>query len=199
MILFLIDKLAASIVAFPLIALFLFITDKERFLRKWIKVLLFAVYMNAMLIIVGIPNVAYIRWDPTINWIPFHDFSSSNILGMVLNIIMLIPFGVFLPVYFAKFRKLLPTVLAGVIMSLTMEGLQLLTFRATDVDDLIMNTLGTLLGYFIGALIVRRADKKEKECRDIVKLAAMVTISIVVVFFINYPLMNLILHALGEI
>ena len=199
MLLFLIDKLAASIVAFPLIALFLFITDKERFLRKWIKVLLFAVYMNAMLIIVGIPNVAYIRWDPTINWIPFHDFSSSNILGMVLNIIMLIPFGVFLPVYFAKFRKLLPTVLAGVIMSLTMEVLQLFTFRATDVDDLIMNTLGTLLGYFIGALIVRRADKKEKECRDIVKLAAMVTISIMVVFFINYPLMNLILHALGEI
>ena len=165
MLLFLIDKLAASIVAFPLIALFLFITDKERFLRKWIKVLLFAVYMNAVLIIVGIPNVAYIRWDPTINWIPFHDFSSSNILGMVLNIIMLIPFGVFLPVYFAKFRKLLPTVLAGVIMSLTMEVLQLFTFRATDVDDLIMNTLGTLLGYFIGALIVRRADKKEMECR----------------------------------
>ena len=199
MLLFLIDKLAASIVAFPLIALFLFITDKERFLRKWIKVLLFAVYMNAMLIIVGIPNVAYIRWDPTINWIPFHDFSSSNILGMVLNIIMLIPFGVFLPVYFAKFRKLLPTVLAGVIMSLTMEVLQLFTFRATDVDDLIMNTLGTLLGYFIGALIVRRADKKEKECRDIVKLVAMVAISIMVVVFVNYPLMNLILHALGEI
>lgn len=199
MLLFLIDKLASSIVAFPLIALFLFITDKERFLRKWIKVLLFAVYMNAMLIIVGIPNVAYIRWDPTINWIPFHDFSSSNILGMVLNIIMLIPFGVFLPVYFAKFRKLLPTVLAGVIMSLTMEVLQLFTFRATDVDDLIMNTLGTLLGYFIGALIVRRADKKEKECRDIVKLVAMVAISIMVVVFVNYPLMNLILHALGEI
>ena len=197
MLLFLIDKLASSIVAFPLIALFLFIIDKERFSRKWIWGLLFAVYMNAMLIIVGIPNVAYIRWDPTINWIPFHDFSSSNILGMVLNIIMLIPFGVFLPVYFAKFRKLLPTVLAGVIMSLAMEVLQLFTFRETDIDDLIMNTLGTLLGYFIGALIVRRADTKE--CRDILKLAAMVTISIMVVFFINYPLMNLILHALGEI
>ena len=188
MLLFLIDKLASSIVAFPLIALFLFITDKERFSRKWIWVLLFAVYMNAMLIIVGIPNVAYIRWDPTINWIPFHDFSSSNILGMVLNIIMLIPFGVFLPVYFAKFRKLLPTVLAGVIMSLAMEVLQLFTFRATDVDDLIMNTLGTLLGYIIGALIVRRTDKKE--CRDIGKLVAMVTINIMVVFFINYPLMS---------
>lgn len=44
--------------------------------------------------------------------------------------------------------------------------------------------------YFIGVLIVHRADKKEKECRDIVKLAAMVTISIMVVFFINYPLMS---------
>ena len=75
-------------------------------------------------------------------------------------------------------------------MSLAMEVLQLFTFRATDVDDLIMNTLGTLLGYFIGALIVRRADKKETECRDIAKLAAMVTISIMVVVFVNYPLMS---------
>ena len=190
MLLFLIDTLASSIVAFPLIALFLFIVDKERFSRKWIWVLLFAVYMNAMLIIVGIPNVAYIRWDPTINWIPFHDFSSSNILGMVLNIIMLIPFGVFLPVYFAKFRKLLPTVLEGVIMSLAMEVLQLFTFRATDVDDLIMNTLGTLLGYIIGALIVRRTDKKEKECRDIVKLVVLVMINIMVVFFIMQSICN---------
>ena len=128
MLLFLIDKLASSIVAFPLIALFLFIIDKERFSRKWICVLLFAVYMNAMLIIVGIPNVAYIRWDPTINWIPFHDFSSSNILGMVLNFIMLIPFGVFLPIYFVRFRKLLPTVVAGVIMSLVQR---IINFRCT--------------------------------------------------------------------
>ena len=128
MLLFLIDKLAVSIVAFPLIALFLFIADKERFSRKWKWVLLFAVYMDAVLIIVGIPNVAYIRWDPTINWIPFHDFSSSNILGMVLNFIILIPFGVFLPIYFVRFRKLLPTVVAGVIMSLVQR---IINFRCT--------------------------------------------------------------------
>lgn len=154
--------------------------------------------MNAMLIVVGLPYATYIRWEPSINWIPFHDFSSSNILGMVLNIVMLIPFGAFLPIYFTKFRKLLPTVIAGMSMSLVIEILQLFTFRATDVDDLIMNTLGNLLGYFVGAFIARKIYKKEENNKDIIKLVVMVIISILVVVFVNNPLMTCILRTLGE-
>ncbi|MGN0252021.1 MAG: VanZ family protein, partial [Oliverpabstia sp.] len=155
-------------------------------------------HMNAMLIVVGLPYAAYIRWEPSINWIPFHDFSSSNILGMVLNVVMLIPFGSFLPIFFTKFRKLLPTVIAGMAMSLVIEILQLFTFGATDVDDLIMNTLGTLLGYFVGAFIARKVYKKEENNKDIIKLVVMVIISILVVVFVNNPLMICILRALGE-
>lgn len=59
---------------------------------------------------------------------------------------MFIPFGAFLPIYFGRFWKMSTTVLAGAFMSFTIEVLQLFTFRLTDIDDLIMNTLGTLLG-----------------------------------------------------
>lgn len=198
MLVFLLDKFVGVLVALPLIMLFLFLADKERFVKKWFWVFLFAMYMNAMLILVGIPYAEYITWHPIINWIPFNDFTPSNILGMVLNIVMLIPFGAFLPIYFKKFRKLVPTVIAGIVMSLTLEILQLFTFRATDIDDLIMNTLGTLLGYFIGAFIVRNAED-EKTNKDVIKLIVMVTISILVVVFINNPLMTMVLNALGEI
>ena len=34
-------------------------------------------------------------------------------------------------------------------MSLTVELLQILTFRATDINDLIVNTVGAVLGYFV--------------------------------------------------
>lgn len=199
MLIFLLDKFVGVLVALPLVLLFLFLADKKRFTKKWFWAVLFVAYMNAMLIMVGIPYAEYITWEPTINWIPFHDFTPSNILGMALNVVMLVPFGAFLPIYFKKFRKLLPTVLAGAIMSLIMEILQLFTMRATDVDDLIMNTLGAFLGYFIGAFIVRKADKEEENEKDMVKLLIMVTISILVVVFINNPLMTIFLKALGEI
>lgn len=198
MLVFFIDKFAGALVALPLIILFLFLVDKKRFTKKWFWVLLFAIYMNAMLIIVGIPSAQYITWEPSINWIPFHDFTPSNILGMVLNIVMLIPFGAFLPIYFKRFRKLLPTVVAGAFMSLTIEILQLFTFRATDIDDFIMNTLGAFLGYCIGAFIVRKNDEEE-ENKDAIKLIVMVIMSILVVVFINNPLMTVILRAMGEI
>lgn len=198
MLVFLLDKFAGALVVLPLIILFLFLVDKERFTKKWFWVLLFAIYMNAMLIIVGIPYAQYITWEPSINWIPFQDFTPSNILGMVLNIVMLIPFGAFLPIYFKRFRKLLPTVAAGAIMSLTIEILQLFTFRATDIDDFIMNTLGAFLGYCIGAFIVRK-DEEEEANKDVIKLIVMVIMSILVVVFINNPLMTMILRAMGEI
>lgn len=198
MLVFLLDKFAGALVVLPLIILFLFLVDKECFTKKWFWVLLFAIYMNAMLIIVGIPSAQYITWEPSINWIPFQDFTPSNILGMVLNIVMLIPFGAFLPIYFKRFRKLLPTVAAGAIMSLTIEILQLFTFRATDIDDFIMNTLGAFLGYCIGAFIVRK-DEEEEANKDVIKLIVMVIMSILVVVFINNPLMTMILRAMGEI
>lgn len=188
MILFLIDKLLGAIVALPLILTFLFVFDKKRLQKKWPWVVLFVVYMNAMLIIVGIPYATYIRWDPTLNLIPFQDFSSSNILGMGLNILMFVPFGAFLPIYFKRFRKLVITACAGASMSLIIELLQLFVLRATDIDDFIMNTIGSVVGYLIGTLIVRFFAKEEECHYDVLILVSMITLSILVVVFINGPL-----------
>lgn len=177
--------------------IFLFAFDRERFARKWVWAALFAIYMNAMMIVVVVPYAEYITWHPYINLIPFNNLSSSNILGMVLNIIMLIPFGAFLPIYFKKFRKLSSTVIAGALMSLTIEVLQLFVFRATDINDLIMNTLGALVGYFVAKVIIRKSWDDGENDKDILKLVVMIIISILVVVFVINPLMTIILRALG--
>lgn len=194
--LFFVDKLLGAGVALPIISLFLFCIDRDRFKKKWFWAVLFVLYMNAMLIVVGIPSAQYIRWNPEINWIPFQDISSANIVGMVLNVLMFVPFGAFLPIYFARFRKVSATVLAGVLMSFTIELFQLFTFRVTDIDDLIMNTLGTLLGYGIGAVIVHN-QKEESADHDVMKLIAIIGIGIVVVAFVNEPLTTAVYHLLG--
>lgn len=192
MFLFLIDKLAGAVVTLPLLLLFTFLTDRKRVTKKWIWVSLFAVYMNAMLIIVGVPYFEHITWDMTINLIPFHDFSSSNILGMILNIVMFVPFGAFLTIYFKQFRKLVPTAIAGFIMSLFIEILQLFTFRATDIDDLIMNTLGCVVGYGMAKLILRKKDDTEEVNRDVIKLVGMILVSVWVVVFVHGKITSLI-------
>ena len=192
MILYLVEKLIGAGVALPGVLLFLYYTDRNRFKKKWFWAVLFVVYMNAMFCVVGIPSAQFVRWNPEINWIPFRDFSSANIVGMSLNILMFIPFGAFLPIYFGRFWKMSTTVLAGALMSFTIEVLQLFTFRLTDIDDLIMNTLGTLLGYGIGAIIVHK-QKERLVDHDVMKLIAIIGICMLVVVFVNEPLVMAVL------
>lgn len=85
-------------------------------------------------------------FEPVLNFIPFR---SGVEISSILNIIFFIPFGFLLPTLWMEFRKLLPTVFTGFIFSLIIEIGQLFTIRVTDVDDLIMNTLGTILGFII--------------------------------------------------
>lgn len=192
MILYLVEKLIGAGVAFPGVLLFLYYTDRNRFKKKWFWAVLFVVYMNAMFCVVGIPSAQFVRWNPEINWIPFRDFSSANIVGMSLNILMFIPFGAFLPIYFGRFWKMSTTVFAGAFMSFTIEVLQLFTFRLTDIDDLIMNTLGTLLGYGIGAIIVHK-QKERLVDHDVMKLIAIIGICMLVVVFVNESLVMAVL------
>lgn len=192
MILYLVEKLIGAGVTLPGVLLFLYYTDRNRFKKKWFWAVLFVVYMNAMFCVVGIPSAQFVRWNPEINWIPFRDFSSANIVGMSLNILMFIPFGAFLPIYFGRFWKMSTTVLAGAFMSFTIEVLQLFTFRLTDIDDLIMNTLGTLLGYGIGAIIVHKQQERLVD-HDVMKLIAIIGICMLVVVFVNEPLVMAVL------
>lgn len=47
------------------------------------------------------------------------------------------------------------TVSIGFLFSLFIEAAQLFSFRATDIDDLLMNTMGTWLGYLLFLAINR--------------------------------------------
>ncbi len=42
------------------------------------------------------------------------------------------------------------------------EGIQLCSFRATDVDDLIMNTLGTFVGYLLAWIFLHGFWKRSQ-------------------------------------
>ena len=81
------------------------------------------------------------------------------VLNLLGNVAAFIPFGAILPVIAAKMRERLGfgrTVLNGFIFSLAVESMQLLTrVGSFDVDDLLLNTLGTALGYGLFAMARR--------------------------------------------
>ncbi len=91
-----------------------------------------------------------------INLTPFvHivDYSSRkelliNILG---NMCMFIPTGILLPILYKKLDRFWKVVLVGLSMSLMIELSQLLwcPTNVTDIDDLMLNTLGAAIGYGI--------------------------------------------------
>lgn len=94
-----------------------------------------------------------------INLIPFR-WGIGNWFGVIMNIFLFVPFGFLLPLLWKRLGRIQNTVLAGFLLSLTIEIGQLFNYRATDVDDLVANTLGTALGYLCYRLIGKRmADR----------------------------------------
>ncbi len=81
-----------------------------------------------------------------------------NILG---NIGVFIPIGMFIPALFRK--NLWGTALTGFYISLVIETVQLPLERTTDVDDLILNTMGAILGYGIYQIILTIVNAIKKE------------------------------------
>lgn len=110
--------------------------------------------------------LAYGRLDSSINLIPL---AAMDWWGYTLNAFMFMPLGFLLPLIWKSFRQAKRTVVFGFFMSLTIEICQLFCFRATDVDDLIMNTLGAFLGYLCWKLLKLVFPKAGEKAMDLGK------------------------------
>ncbi|MFJ8196606.1 VanZ family protein [Streptomyces sp. NPDC096152] len=67
------------------------------------------------------------------------------------NLLLGVPFGVLVPIVAPRTRRLLRVVLLTAVVMLLVEFAQgaLITGRAFDIDDVILNTTGALLGYLL--------------------------------------------------
>ena len=146
----LIELAAAGIYLIPF-----FLILNACYLHNWKRTAfytIFGFYLAAILALVGFPNISFITFDLGINLIPFVDII-PDIKNACLNVLLFVPFGFFLPVLWDNFRSEQKTVLTGLAASCIIELSQLFTFRTTDVNDLITNTVGTMLGYYIAKRI----------------------------------------------
>ena len=91
-----------------------------------------------------------------------YDIFSEALINFIGNTAMFIPLGIVWPIVFKELDTPLKNLAAGAGFSLLIEILQLPFFdRVSDIDDLLLNTLGFAVGYGVYRLVARINGKKE--------------------------------------
>lgn len=75
------------------------------------------------------------------------------LLNLVGNVAAFMPFGFILPMVWNRLNRWYTIVLLGFLFSFCIETAQLITrVGCFDVDDMLLNTVGALIGYFVFVL-----------------------------------------------
>ncbi len=78
-------------------------------------------------------------------------WSSEQVLG---NFVMLLPLGIYIPLLFPKLSGFFKVFIVCLLVSVSIELMQLITsYRSTDIDDVILNTSGAVIGYVMYKII----------------------------------------------
>lgn len=133
----------------------------------------FVIYIIGLFYVVTFQDVS---WS-TSNFIPFKEMfryeigSPLFIKNVIGNMLMFLPYGFFVS-YLLKLDKKSTIFYLSIIVSFTIETTQLVIGRVFDVDDIMLNILGGMLGYFSYWFLCQIKDKlpqffKTSICYDI--------------------------------
>ena len=166
----------------------------------------FVLYLLTMYFLVVLPlpdpNTVHTAYTQMLNLVPFtfvFDFLKESpfeinkpatwIMSIkdatfyvpAFNVLILIPFGMYLRYYFkCSFKKtLLLTALLSLFFELTqLSGLYFLypgPYRLADIDDIIQNTTGGCIGYALGALALWLLPSRDEIDKEAIKVGSQVS------------------------
>lgn len=118
--------------------------------KKEIIRLLFASYFVILFYIVTFKDKNY----GTNNFILFKEIfrykigSKLFVRNVIGNILLFVPFGMFIG-YYVKETKLYIIILSSILLSFLIETIQSIIGRTFDVDDILLNLIGGIIGFVI--------------------------------------------------
>ena len=127
----------------------------------------------------------------TNNFIPFKEILRYNITSHLFfknvlgNMILFLPFG-FYTSYYLKVDKIKIPFLLTFIASISIEVVQMCIGRVFDVDDIILNVIGGVLGYYIYSILRIIIERLPRFCRsewflNIVALIALIITILIII------------------
>ena len=85
----------------------------------------------------------------------------------ILNIVLFVPMGLFLPLLYKKYNKFKTVVITGILFSVSIELVQMFNWGASDINDVMTNTMGACLGYLIYSIISKiLPDKLDRQLKS---------------------------------
>jgi len=140
----------------------------------------FVAYLGALIAVTFFPFVIDLDAPPDSPWRPMMNLdalSSLHLRSFWLNIVMTVPLGAYLtgrrPAGLRRLRGIVPVAAIALVASVSVELLQLVLHltiggdRATDVDDVIANTAGAVVGAVLwrAVLLIGRAASSRSRAR----------------------------------
>lgn len=135
-------------------------------IRHWhfIYVAIFAVYIFGVFHFTGAGTIFDIKLygmefkSSQLNFMPFSD-ENIDFIAYLLNVILFIPLGFLIPFIWTDFSTFKKNIIFGITLSLVIEISQLFNNRRTDIDDLILNTVGVIMGFVLYRLYLKLFKK----------------------------------------
>lgn len=118
----------------------------------------------------------------------YNSFSIREWRNIILNILMFVPLGFMIPLLFKKCKRWYITYLIGFGATLFIEILQLISKRGIfELDDIINNTLGCIIGYGIVIFFISIYEKRYKVLTNIIyQIPLIITVISFSIIFITY-------------
>lgn len=132
-----------------------------------IKILAAILFVGYILLFIKLSFLNTFSKFTSINFIPFQSISQylfnynsfkrvtwfTNFLGMI---IAFIPFGFIIPIIHNRINRVNKIIILSIALSFLTEVLQHITKRGVaDIDDIILNTVGGILGYVLLKLVLK--------------------------------------------
>ncbi len=161
--------------------------DKFVFYKEFYN-LLFIIYILLLYyLLLGTENAS-----SGMNFTPFKEITRYSIgskaffYNVIGNIVLFIPFGYFVSDYL-KAKKTHQILISSIIISLTAELIQYKIGRAFDVDDIILNVLGAILGFmcYISVKAIKSHLPNFLKSNWFYNLLAIIVIIIIIFLFGN--------------
>lgn len=170
------------------------IKNKEKFiLYDELLKLGFLIYIISLFYVVTFQDVS---WS-TSNFIPFKEvfryqlFSERFFRNVIGNLIMFMPYGFFIS-YFLKLDKKRTIFFLSLLVSFTIELTQLVIGRVFDVDDMMLNVCGGMLGYLIYRLIQKFKNKLPSVLKNDIFYNIVTTIILIIIFIYIVSILGVI-------
>lgn len=158
---------------------------------SFLAMVVFAVYMFGVYHFTGAGTIYdglmyQFEWrQDQINLIPFSN--DIDAAAYFLNVVLFVPLGLLAPIIWQKMNKLTTLLATSFLFTFLIEASQLLNNRRTDIDDILLNVFGAILGFGFFKLFDKITKSKFQVKNPIV---AELPIAILVVFLGRFLLFN---------